>query len=403
MRIVHIEDFFHPDAGYQINILPKYMAHHGHEVTVITSEMEKIPTALTDFFGRDRIGERDRAYEEAYGVRIIRRPLRAFVSGRAIFSPGLLGTIRSCRPDVLYVHGNDTFTGMWAIWNRKKIGCPLVLDSHMLEMASENRFRKLFRRFYRMFVTPIIKRERLTVIRTQNDPYVEKCLGIPLAQAPWISYGSDSLLFHPDGDVRREFRQAHEIPQDAFVVVYAGKLDEAKGGRLLAEVLREKLPGDNVVCVVVGNTSGDYGAQAEQIFSESQNRILRFPTQKYRELAPFFQAADLAVFPRQCSLSFYDVQACGLPVLFEDNNINVDRCSHQNGWTFHAEDPADFRAKLEQIIAMNPAEFQAVSDHAYSFIKEHYDYEEKAMEYEAIILDATQHHCSKQLCKRRSP
>lgn len=38
MKIVHVEDFFHPDAGYQINILPKYMAKMGHEVVVITSE-----------------------------------------------------------------------------------------------------------------------------------------------------------------------------------------------------------------------------------------------------------------------------------------------------------------------------------------------------------------------------
>lgn len=49
MRIVHIEDFFHPNAGYQINILPKYMVKQGHSVTIVTSEMEKIPEGLTVF------------------------------------------------------------------------------------------------------------------------------------------------------------------------------------------------------------------------------------------------------------------------------------------------------------------------------------------------------------------
>lgn len=29
MRIVQIEDFFHPDAGYQINVLSKVLAEHG--------------------------------------------------------------------------------------------------------------------------------------------------------------------------------------------------------------------------------------------------------------------------------------------------------------------------------------------------------------------------------------
>src|SRR5699024_1833755 len=104
---------------------------------------------------------------------------------------------------------------------------------------------------------------------------------------------------------------ANSIAEDAFVILYAGKLDESKGGKLLAEALREPLKTDRaVVFLVVGNTSGSYGAEVETLFQTSKNRVLRFPTQRYADLAPFYQAADLAVFPRQCSLSFYDVQAC---------------------------------------------------------------------------------------------
>lgn len=389
MNIVHIEDFFHPDAGYQINILPKYLAKQGHTVTIITAEMEKIPAFLTSFFGRDHIEERDRAYTEAYGVKIVRLPLRAFVSGRAIFAPGLMDVIRAEQPDILYVHGNDTVTGMWATWNRKRFGCPLVLDSHMLEMASENRLRNLFRWFYQAFVTPIVKKEGLTVIRTQDDPYVEKCLGIPLSQAPWVSYGSDTMLFHADAAVRASFRKEHGISDDAFVVVYAGKLDESKGGKLLADLTGVPLRTEReVVYVVVGNATGDYGREVEETFAGSPYRVLRFPTQKYCDLAPFFQAADLAVFPKQCSLSFYDVQACGLPVLSEDNNINVDRCSHGNGWNFREGDLQDFGAKLEEIVNLPDEEFSQVAANAAAFIKAEYDYEEKAREYERILLDA---------------
>ena len=388
MRIVHVEDFFHPDAGYQVNILAKYQVKFGHEVIVITSEMEKIPQDLTAFFGRDHIEEHDKAYEQAYGVKIIRLPLHGFFSGRAIFTGALKKTIDQCKPDVLFVHGNDTVTGMWATWNRKRLGCPLVLDSHMLEMASNNRLRNLFRGFYKAMVTPIVKKAGLTVIRTQDDPYVEKCLGIPLGQAPWISYGSDTMLFHPDPEQRKGFRQANGISEDAFVVVYAGKLDEAKGGMLLADLTCEKLETDReVVYLVVGNTSGEYGTAVEKRFSESPYRVLRMPTQKYRNLAQFFQVADLAVFPKQCSLSFYDVQACGLPVLFEDNTINLDRCKFDNGWTYHIGNLQDMRQKLEQILSMDPAAYAAVQENAYRFVRENYDYEEKAKEYMNVIRD----------------
>lgn len=67
MRIVHIEDFFHPDAGYQINILTKYQVRQGHEVIVVTSEMQKMPRYLTNFFGTDNIEEKDRDFTEKNG------------------------------------------------------------------------------------------------------------------------------------------------------------------------------------------------------------------------------------------------------------------------------------------------------------------------------------------------
>ena len=50
MNIIHVEDFFHSDAGYQVNILAKHMVQQGHDVTVITAEMKKIPISFIQFF-----------------------------------------------------------------------------------------------------------------------------------------------------------------------------------------------------------------------------------------------------------------------------------------------------------------------------------------------------------------
>lgn len=387
MRIVNIEDFFHPDAGYQINILPKYLAKFGHEVIIITSEMDKMPKGLTSFFGSENIKKRDEDYQNKYGVRIIRLPIRRYISGRSIYTNDLKNTIDALKPDILYIHGNDTAVGMWALINRKKISIPLIMDSHMLEMASVNPFNKVFHFVYRHFFTPIIRNNNILVIRTQDDNYVEKRLGIPLSQAPWISYGSDTMLFHPNYKNRMDFRREHDISEDDFVVVYAGKLDEAKGGKLLAEAFYKRIKCNrNIVLLVVGNTSGNYGDEVEKIFENSENRILRFSTQKYCDLAIFYQAADLAVFARQCSLSFYDVQACGLPVLSENNNINVERCSHKNGWTFVAGDVEDFRRKVVSVANMDLSEYRKYSKHALNFILESYNYEDKAKEYEQCII-----------------
>lgn len=83
--------------------------------------------------------------------------------------------------------------------------------------------------------------------------------------------------------------------------------------------------------------------QIEARFQQSPNRIIRFPTQKYVDLAPFFQSADLALIPVQCSLSLFDLNAAGVPVLAEDNDVNVVRCGYGNGWTFRAGDLQDFQ------------------------------------------------------------
>ena len=112
MKIVNVEDFFHPDAGYQINILSKYLVALGHEVIIITSQMDKVPAALTSFFGKENIEERDKEYSNRYGVKIVRLPIKGFVSGRAVFTKELFSTIQADNPDVVFVHGNDTLTAM---------------------------------------------------------------------------------------------------------------------------------------------------------------------------------------------------------------------------------------------------------------------------------------------------
>lgn len=389
MRIVNIEDFFIPDAGYQINIMPKYLSLFGHQLWIVTSELDGIDKPSAKFFETENIEERDAAFTEKTGVKIVRvKPfIKKTISSRIIQGNELFRTVNSLDPDVVYVHGNDTFTGILYLL-KKNLPYALVTDSHMLSMATENKFHRLFAAGYRKFVTPRILKNSIPVIRTQDDPYVERAFGIPLSLAPWISYGSDTLLFHPDSDVKKEFRKENGIGDDDFVVVYTGKLDEPKGGKLLAEAFRKKFDTKkNVVLVAVGNTTGEYGNEIEKIFSESENRIIRFPTQKYCDLPRFYQAADLSVFARQCSLSFYDAQACGLPVLSEDNNINVDRCSHQNGWNFRSGDIADFRAKIKYAVDIPEKEYAAVSENAYRFITENYNYEDKAREYEKIILD----------------
>lgn len=42
------------------------------------------------------------------GVTIVRLPLKKFISGRAVFTSELFEKVKNLKPDILYIHGNDT-------------------------------------------------------------------------------------------------------------------------------------------------------------------------------------------------------------------------------------------------------------------------------------------------------
>jgi glycosyltransferase involved in cell wall biosynthesis len=192
----------------------------------------------------------------------------------------------------------------------------------------------------------------------------------------------------PNNEQKFIFRNKYGIQNNYFVIVYAGKLDQFKGGLLLANALKDKIntnDGVPLIFLIVGNTVGEYGEKIESIFASSENKIFRFPTQKYKELAKFYQSADLAVFPQQCSLSFFDVQACGIPVIIEDNSINIKRVSHGNGLTFKAGDVDDLRVVIKKCANMNASEFNLMKDNSLKFIISEYDYKNIVLKYNHVL------------------
>lgn len=389
MHFVHIEDFFHPDAGYQLNTLAPLQARQGHHITIVTAELEKIPAYLTSFFGRDGVEEKDEAFFERTGVRVVRHPLHRFVSGRAIFKKGLFEKVEALRPDVAFIHGEDTLTGIQFIKRSAKLPYPLVLDCHMLEMASVNRFRAAFRAYYRTFVTPIILKHKIPLIRVVDSDFVEKCLGIPLERTALLSFGTDTEHFTPDPQARVTMRKQLGLSQDSFVVIYAGKLDPSKGGQLLADALMAPFQLDNgrqIEFLVVGSGSGAYVNAVEATFQNSANTIMRAPTQKYPDLNGFYQCADLAVFPRQCSMSFFEVQSCGVPAVFEENEINSLRVAGQNARTFTAENTDSIRKAIIHYANMDKEQAAICSRDSRNFIVEQYDYVKIAQQFSDIML-----------------
>lgn len=380
MRILHVDETFHPAFGYQANPLAKFQQKQGNEVYILAQTKEYMYPVYHEFgdFG-EHLDEQDKAYETTTGVKIIRIPAKGYFLKRLVYGKDIYKAVDQIKPDVVFVHCIETLTAMRFIL--KNIHYPMMFDSHMLSMASGNKFAKIYEAAFRTVITPKVIKRRYDVIRTQDDHYINTHLGIPESQTPFISFGTDTDLFKPSEEARKKFRGEYGIGQDDFVVVYTGKLTNAKGGRLLAETFREKFDKPITLVCVGTPTDDEYGREVKKLLEDSANRILMFPTQNYLNLPQFYQMADLSVFPKQCSMSFYDAQSCGLPVVSENNNVNVDRCSHNNGMNFIAGDIDDFRAKIMIFALMDTEEYRMYRTSARLFIESGYDYADIARQY----------------------
>jgi len=393
MKIVHVEDFVHPDAGYQVNQLSRLQARDGHEVVIVAAELEKAPTFLTRFFGADNIPERDERFFRETGVRIVRGPVYGFYSGRALFHPRLFRIVADLEPDCVFVHSEDSLSGMFFIWLAPFLSYPLIFDSHSLEMGSVHRFKGGFRLFYRWLVAPFIVWNKIPLVRLADSNYVEECLGIPLRHTILLSFGTDTDLFRPDATSKQAFLARHGLENGTFVALYAGKLDEHKGGKFLAKALQQRLvskTGKPIVFLIVGSTDGKYGQEVEELLASSPNRIIRMPTQRYLDLADIYKASDIALYPRQCSMSFYEAQSSGLPVLFEVNEVNEQRAGHDNALTFEPGNLDDFRAKLMALVDMPPAQHSAMAQAARAHVMEGFDFLPIARQFTEIMRKAAE-------------
>jgi glycosyltransferase involved in cell wall biosynthesis len=143
-----------------------------------------------------------------------------------------------------------------------------------------------------------------------------------------------------------------------------------------------------VELLVIGNSDGEYGAEVEATLAASASKIVRLPTQRYFDLAQYYQAADLVVFPKQCSMSFFEAQSCGLPVLFESNEINNQRAACENAFVFAPGNVAELRSKIEWLAAMPAAQIEQLRTNARNYVLQNYDYVPIARQFTAVLQRA---------------
>lgn len=326
MKIVHVEDYFDPSAGYQINEMILAGRAFGDDTYIITSkDMSPFHKALDPGI--------DAMYEEKYGVKIIRLDAYAKLSTRILFK-GLWPCIDAIQPDLLYLHGIGDFKDL-VLWRRKK-PYKIVRDCHMSWVASVNRFRKLFYQGFRLFFSGEINRSdkyaSVFALGVEEHEYLEN-LGIDAKKIQYLPHGYNEEVMHYDEGSRQSIRKRYGFAESDVVIAYIGKFDNNKRPDIVLDIVaslgKKYIEDNHIRLLFIGSKKASFmPAFDEKLASYAEllgNRIVIDEAKPFNELYKYFSAAEICLFPKETTLSSIHAQVCGCSVIMEHHKSNAER------------------------------------------------------------------------------
>jgi len=361
MRIIHIIDYFQPKLGYQETFLAREHSRLGHEVHVITSDRYYPFPHYEETVG-PLLGPRQliaRIYEEEDGVTVHRLKAR-FECWHRVWLKGLKQEIESIHPDIIFTHGMSSITtfclAQWKLRNRTK--CKLIYDCHMVGIASRSRLGPLFHSAYRHVFGSLIFRagDAFIAVSGETKEYMQIAYDISGSKVYLIPLGVDIKRFQYNPESRVKVRFELGIGSDEVVFVYAGKIIPEKGPNLLVEAtlrLIAESPQQKVKVMLIGNSPVKYRAKIEsqlQQHMDSEDILLQIGMVANAELPNYFSAADVGVWPRECSISILEAMGCGLPVIVSDLPAAAERVAWGNGLVYKEGDVEDLCQAMRRLL-----------------------------------------------------
>lgn len=358
MKIAIIVDWHSEGMGYSHNFLPKELAALGHEVHLITSTAQVYATHpnYQEIFGKF-LGP---AYVEPLekkkqGYTLHRLPVDFFL--RRVRISGLLGKLLELRPDVIQVGEGFSFLIFESLLAKILLGNKLFIECHVHKSVfpvAQGKGGKKATVYWNVYPFTIglfvsLFTRKCFAIGADCAEIAIRYLGFRKSQVVVRSLGTDTGLFLPKWEVPKDVlaakRRELNIPEDAFVCVYTGRLAAEKNPLCLAQavdILQKK--NRKVYGLFVGDGNAAY---ADQIARTPNCRTVSFV--KVDDLPIYYQIADLAVWPRQESTSQLDALSVGLPLVLSDR-IHLHERIDGTGLLYREDDAADLAEKIEALI-----------------------------------------------------
>lgn len=371
MRIIIIVDWFSENMGYAENCLPKALAKSGHEVHLITSTAQiyydhpKYNEIYQKFLGNNIVGPVTKKMD---GFTFYRLP---FKNRNGIKIIGLSRILFKIKPDLVQTFDVISHTNFLLSIYKPILKYKLFTGNHMVASVfpparenlwpwkrniyfNDNILKKSFFFFLLTFIKSLRYKSSLSdskkiLINSATDicygatidaaEIAVRFYGLPKEKIKVSELGVDTGIFYPVNNAKSEeeskaIRIRYGCGENDILCIYTGRFVEDKNPLCLAKAIDYlRSIGKSYRALFIGD-----GPQREEILTMQSCSVINF--RPFSELAAFYRAANIGVWPREESTSVLDASACGLPIIvsnkvqaperIEGNGLVYEENSHLN-------------------------------------------------------------------------
>ena len=235
------------------------------------------------------------------------------------------------------IHAHEILTpASIALYGRSLLHRPILVK--ILRGGVRGDMYKLKRRpFWKSYLRRLIKGVDAFVVISHEIDEELAALGVPAQKRVFLPNGVDAVRCSPVSEEgKRKLRAGLSLPQQAKIIMYAGRLVPEKRVDHLLKIwkdVRAKFPLAHLLIVGAG--------EEQERLETMQVEGVQF-TGQVEDAVPYLQASDLFVLPSSTeglSNSMLEAMSCGLPVLATTVGGAPDVIEHQvSGWLIPPED-----------------------------------------------------------------
>jgi glycosyltransferase involved in cell wall biosynthesis len=348
MKIVIIAEWYSEKMGYAENYLPKALGKLGHEVHLITTDLQVYATSKNY----------DEIYKNHLGPKQVKTGVFNFfnftlhrcahVMENGIQIPDLEKKLREIKPNIVYCFEILQPPNSVVFSLKSELKYKIFCESRR-HLSVFSPPKSIMAKIKQFFISRKSKRENKEVnlfypIAKDVKRVITKYYGIPEKKCKIASLAVDTDAFAKEYDdkITAKLRNSLGYKTTDIVCLYTGRFTNDKDPLTLAKAINFLQENGKIDFKALFVGQGD--KKYEEEIAKNKGCAVH-PFISAQELPLFYQTFDIGIWPKQESTSQLDAAASGMPIIISDKVEDKFRIDG-NGLCFEESNYEDLAKKI---------------------------------------------------------